>query len=137
MSKTIGLLIAICLLMSFEGCAQNKSKENSETKQTTYRRISAEEAKKMLDENPKAILLDVRTEGEYRDGHIPGAILLPVSDIQAKAAEMLPDKNALILVYCRSGHRAAIAAHQLTDMGYTNVYNMGGIIDWHYNTEKG
>jgi len=136
MSKTVGFIIAVCLLMGFEGCAQN-GKDNSGTKQTEYRRISADEAKKMLDANPKAILVDVRTEGEYKDGHIKGAILLPLADIQAKAAEVLPDKNALILVYCRSGQRATSAANQLIAMGYTNVYNMGGIINWNYSTEKG
>jgi rhodanese-related sulfurtransferase len=136
MSKTIGFLMAVCLLMAFEGCAQS-DKKNSETKKIEYRSISADEAKKMMDANPNAIILDVRSEGEYKDSHIKGAVLLPLDDIQAKAAEVLPDKNALILVYCFSGQRAASAMHQLTDMGYTNVYNIGGIRDWHYDTEKG
>ena len=134
MNKTFSILITICLLVAFEGCAQSG---NSEAKKTTYHKITAAEAKKIMDENPKALLLDVRTEAEYKEVHIPGAILLPVSDIGVKAAEMLPDKNALILVYCRSGRRATSAAILLVSMGYTNIYDFGGIIDWSYKTEKG
>ena len=136
MNKTVSFLIFICLIVAFEGCAQNGN-QNSETQKIEYHKISAEEAKKILDENPKAILLDVRTEAEYKEAHIPGAILLPVSDIKTKAADMLPDKNALILVYCRSGGRSANAAYQLIALGYTNVYDFGGIINWPYKTEKG
>jgi len=90
----------------------------------------------MLDANSGAILLDVRTEAEFRAQRIPGSILLPVNEVEAKAAAMLPDKNALILVYCRSGNRSRAAATKLISLGYTNVYDFGGIIEWPYATEK-
>ena len=134
MNKTIGFLIAVCLLMAFESCAQN-GKQNSETKKAEYHKISAEEAKKMLDENTNALLLDVRTEAEFNQSHIVGAISFPLSEIEAKAADRLPDKNALILVYCRSGKRSQAAANMLVSMGYTNVYDLGGINSWPYATE--
>jgi len=134
MNKTVSFLIAACLLMTFEGCAQN-GKQNSETKKAEYHKISAEEAKKMLDENASAILLDVRTPAEFNENHIVGAISFPLSEIEAKAADRLPDKNALILVYCRSGARSKVAANMLVSMGYTNVYDIGGINSWPYATE--
>ena len=101
-----------------------------------YRRISASEAKAILDANASAILLDVRTESEFRSQRIPGAILLPYDEIAAKAPAMLPDKNALILIYCRSGNRSRTAARALVSMGYTNTRDFGGIIDWPYATER-
>ena len=128
------LLIAVCLLVAFSGCGQSTGRE---TNKTEYRKISAEEAKKILDENAGAILLDVRTEAEFKDAHIRGAIQLPLNEIEKKAAEKLPDKNAVILVYCRSGVRSKTAANTLISMGYTNVYDIGGIIGWPYGTEKG
>jgi len=120
--------------MAFAGCAHNGT-QSSETKKPEYRKISAQEAKKMLDANPKAILLDVRTEAEYREKHIPGAILLPNNEIRSRAADVLPDRNALILVYCYSGGRSSGAALELVNMGYSNVYDFGGIINWPYATE--
>ena len=128
-------LLAVCLLISFAGCAQN-SKQDSETKKIEYRKISAAEAKKMLDENPNVLLLDVRTEAEFRERRIPGAILLPNNEVRTKAAEVLPDKDALILVYCQSGRRSVNAALTLISMGYTNVYDFGGITGWPYKTER-
>jgi len=128
------LLIAIGLLIAFAGCAQT-GKQDSKTKNAEYRKISAAEAKKMLDENPNATLLDVRTEAEFKEKHIPRALLLPLNEVENKAATVLPDKNALILVYCRSGRRSNTAANLLISMGYTNVYDMeGGIIAWPYET---
>jgi len=125
-------LIAVCLLVAFAGCAQNGGTQNSGTNNPEYRKISAQEAKKMLDANPNAILLDVRTEAEYQQKHIPGAILLPDYEVKSRAADVLPDKGALILVYCHSGGRSAGAAKALVGMGYTGVYDMGGIVNWPY-----
>src|SRR5215510_16152452 len=137
MKRIIGLLTVICLFMAFEGCAQN-GRQNQEIVKMEYRKLTAEEAKKMLDANPKIILLDVRTEAEHKEIRIPGSTLLPLSDIETKAAEVLPDKNAVILVYCRSGRRSEIAANKLISMGYAHVYDIaGGIIGWQYSTEKG
>jgi len=128
------ILIIVCLFIAFVGCGQNTQRE---TKNTEYRKISAEEAKKILDENPEIILLDVRTEAEYKEIRIPGSVLLPGNEIEDKAANRLPDKDALIIVYCRSGMRSNAAANKLISMGYTNVYDMGGIMSWPYETEKG
>ena len=107
--------------------------ENGE--KAVYTQISQEEAKKIMDSGEEHIILDVREQDEFDEGHIPGAILIPYTEIDAKAEEMLPDKDALILVYCRSGRRSKIASESLANLGYTNVKEFGGIIDWQYEVE--
>lgn len=97
-----------------------------------YESISASEAKALMDSETNYVILDVRTESEYASGHIPNAILIPDSEIKEKAESILKDKNQLILVYCRSGRRSKNAAKDLAKMGYTNVKEFGGIIDWPY-----
>ena len=98
-----------------------------------YLTLTAEEAKARLDEDDSVILLDVRTQAEFDEGHIPGAVCLPNEDITPDLP--LPfDKDAEVLVYCRSGRRSAEAAEKLADMGYENVADFGGIIDWPYET---
>ncbi|MBQ8215682.1 MAG: rhodanese-like domain-containing protein [Clostridia bacterium] len=82
------------------------------------------------------IVLDVREQSEYDEGHIENAVLLPYTEIDRRAEQVLPDKDALILVYCRSGRRSKIGAQSLADLGYTNVKEFGGIIDWQYGTVK-
>ena len=101
-----------------------------------YEQITAEEAKKIMDSGEEHIVLDTREQDEFDEGHIPGAILIPYTEIEIKAEELLPDKNAQILVYCRSGRRSKIAAESLAKLGYTNVKEFGGIIDWPYEVEK-
>ena len=101
-----------------------------------YQQITAEEAKKIMDSGEEHIILDTREQDEFDEGHIPGAMLIPYTEIENKAEEMLPDKNKLILVYCRSGRRSKIAAESLAKLGYTNVKEFGGIIDWPYEVEK-
>ena len=101
-----------------------------------YEQITAEEAKKIMDSGEEHIILDTREQDEFDEGHIPGAILIPYTEIENKAEEMLPDKDKLILVYCRSGRRSKIAAESLAKLGYTNVKEFGGIIDWPYEIEK-
>ena len=101
-----------------------------------YEQITAEEAKKIMDSGEDHIVLDTREQDEFDEGHIPGAILIPYTEIDNKAEEMLPDKDKLILVYCRSGRRSKIAAESLAKLGYTNVKEFGGIIDWPYEVEK-
>ena len=103
---------------------------------TMYQQITAEEAKKIMDSGEEHIILDTREQDEFDEGHIPGAILIPYTEIENKAEEMLPDKDKLILVYCRSGRRSKIAAEALSKLGYTNVKEFGGIIDWPYEVEK-
>ena len=101
-----------------------------------YEQITAEDAKKIMDSGEEHIILDTREQDEFDSGHIPGAILIPYTEIENKAEEMLPDKDKLILVYCRSGRRSKIAAESLSKLGYTNVKEFGGIIEWPYEIEK-
>lgn len=98
--------------------------------------IDAKAAKALMDENPEAVILDVRTQEEFAEGHIDGALLMPYTEIPALAEKQLPEKDALILVYCRSGRRSAIAAQSLVDLGYTQVKDFGGINDWPYDIVK-
>ena len=106
------------------------------TKQTqpAYVNISPEEAKRIMDSQNGYVILDVREQNEYDESYIPGAILIPHGQIKELAPSMLPDKDQLILVYCRSGRRSKIAAEALEEMGYTNIKEFGGIIDWPYET---
>lgn len=101
-----------------------------------YEQITADEAKKIMDSGEEYILLDVREQDEFDEGHIPGSILIPYTEIDRKAEEILSDKDKQILVYCRSGRRSKIASESLARLGYTNVKEFGGIIDWPYETEK-
>jgi rhodanese-related sulfurtransferase len=97
-----------------------------------YRKISAADAKARMDSGDELIILDVRTQEEFNAGHIAGAILVPNETIIDEQPELLPDLDAEILVYCRSGNRSGQAANKLLAMGYTNVLDFGGIIDWPY-----
>ena len=101
-----------------------------------YEQITAEEAKKIMYSGEEHIILDTREQDEFDEGHIPGAILIPYTEIENKAIELIPDRDKLILVYCRSGRRSKIAAEALSKLGYTNVKEFGGIIDWPYEVEK-
>lgn len=102
-----------------------------------YHSLTAQEAKNRLDSGDKLILLDVRTQQEYAESHIPGAICLPNESIGTEPPSELPDKDAEILIYCRSGRRSKEAANKLVALGYTQVYDFGGIIDWPYETIAG
>lgn len=103
-------------------------------KKSEYAAISPQEAKQRLDSEKNIILLDVRTREEFEQLHIPNALLVPLDTLEKEIASQLPDKNTTILVYCRSGRRSAIAAQMLADKGYASVYDLGGIIDWPYET---
>lgn len=113
-------------LAVFSGCMLRKKPSEAGHK------ITAQDAKEMMDNDETIIILDVRTEEEYKAGHIKGAILIPYTDINEKAEEVLTDYSATILLYCRSGRRSEIAAADLVKLGYTNVYDFGGINDWEY-----
>ena len=102
-----------------------------------YMQITQDEAKSLMDSEKDYIILDVRTIEEFNESHIDGAILIPDYEINEKAEEILKDKNQLILVYCRSGRRSKLASAQLAEMGYTDVKEFGGIIDWSYGTVSG
>ena len=129
MKKWILLLLAALLLTA---CGQDQEND----REAVYVNITAEEAKRIMDTETGYIILDVREQDEYDAGHIPEAILIPYTQIEEKANEMLPDKDQLILVYCRSGRRSKIAAEALVELGYTNIKEFGGIIDWPYEVEK-
>gem|GEM_PF-1128090 len=102
-----------------------------------YRKISAEQAKEMMGGGQEYILLDVRSREEWEQSRIDGSLLIPDTLIRERASDELPDKDALILIYCRSGRRSAAAAEVLVSLGYTNVYDFGGIISWPYETTSG
>ena len=106
-----------------------------EGEQIMYQQITPGEAKRIMDSGDEHIILDTREQDEFDAGHIPGAILIPYTEIENKAEEILPDKEAQILVYCRSGRRSKIASESLAQLGYTNVKEFGGIIDWPYEVE--
>ena len=128
MKKLVFLLLAVMLLTA---CGQDKENDQG----AVYVNITAEEAKQIMDTEEGYIILDVRTQEEYDQGHIPGAIVISHEGIAEKAKEVLTDKEQLILVYCRSGRRSKIAAEALVELGYTNIKEFGGIIDWPYEVE--
>ena len=129
MKNLLFLLLAVMLLTA---CGQTK--ENDQ--EAAYMNITAEEAKQIMESREGYIILDARTQEEYDQGHIPGAIVISHEEIMEKAEEVLTDKEQLILVYCRSGRRSKIAAEALVELGYTNIREFGGIIDWPYEVEK-
>ena len=128
MKKLIFLLLAVMVLTA---CGQEKENDQG----AVYENITAEEAKQIMDSEEGYIILDVRTQEEYDGGHIPGAIVISHEEIAEKAEEALTDKDQLILVYCRSGRRSKLAAEALVELGYTNIKEFGGIIDWPYEVE--
>ena len=132
MKRILVILVVIAIIIAGRGIMGNKE---TNTNDTTYKKISAEDAKVIMD-SEDVIILDVRTQEEYNGGHIENALLLPVTDIKDKADEILADKDAKILVYCRSGNRSAAASKELISMGYTNVYDFGGISSWPYDLVK-
>ena len=128
MKKLVFLLLAVMMLAA---CGQDKEND----REAVYVNITAEEAKQIMDSEEGYIILDVRTQEEYDQGHIPGAIVISHEEIAEKAEDVLTDKEQLILVYCRSGRRSKIAAEALVELGYTNIKEFGGIIDWPYEVE--
>ena len=124
-------IVIFLLLMLFltTGCAQKLDGDGMIGK-TTYIQIDQEKAKEMMAVNDGHVVVDVRRADEYVSGHIPGAILIPNESIGTEKPDQLPDKDQIILVYCRSGNRSKQAAQKLADMGYTNIYEFGGINTW-------
>ena len=126
--KRIAILLSSLLLL-LTGCGGNDA-------DSSYEQITQEAAKEMMD-TEEVIILDVREQDEYDSGHIPGAVLLPVGTIdEDTAAEVIPEKDATVLVYCRSGNRSKTASETLTGLGDTNIYEFGGINTWPYETES-
>ncbi|MDI9505739.1 MAG: rhodanese-like domain-containing protein [Bacillota bacterium] len=155
MKKILPLLLLLALLLALAGCksaaptppaapaaaepavetpaepaAPGPAAETPTPKADTYRRISMQEAVEMMEKETGYVILDVRTRQEYDSGHIPGAILIPNETIGTDELPELPDKDQLILVYCRSGNRSRQASDKLVKLGYTNVVEFGGINSW-------
>jgi rhodanese-related sulfurtransferase len=139
--KRAALAALLVLTLALTGCAgTDKTATEGATAQTekgTVTQIDAATAHERMSASDDYILLDVRTAEEYAEAHIEGAVLLTDSNIEAQAAEVLPDKNKVIYVYCRSGRRSAASSALLAEMGYTNVFDMGGIVNWTYGTVSG
>lgn len=144
-NKFKGLIILVIISLTlFSSCSENGNGENATTNTTEstinnalgYEQISGEEAKRLMDTETDYIIVDARTIEEFNEGHIEGAILIPEYEIADRAENELKNKDQLILVYCRSGRRSKIASQALVDLGYTNVKEFGGIIDWQYEIVK-
>ena len=121
MKKYIMILVSIIITMGLTGC---------EEQSMSYTQISMEEARSLMEEETDYIILDVRTEEEFAEKHIPNAVNIPNETIGSEILAELPDKNQLILVYCRSGNRSKQASEKLAALGYTKIYEFGGINDW-------
>ncbi len=120
------LLVAVVLT----SCSSNKQEANGDGTENSYRQISQDEAARMMEQDDGHVVVDVRRQDEYDAGHIPNAILIPNESIGTEQPEELPDLDQIILIYCRSGNRSKQAAQKLFDMGYTNIYEFGGINTW-------
>jgi phage shock protein E len=141
------MLVFICIGITACGTKGNAGTQNdnagsirvqaNSSVDSSYSNIKPEEAKNRLENEKDIILLDVRTQAEYAEKHIPNSVLIPVDVIEKEAPAKLTDKNESIFVYCRSGRRSVTASEALVKMGYTRVYNLGGIINWPYETESG
>lgn len=134
-------LASIVSLAGLTGCfgaaagSNGSNATNDSGSSASYQQVNAETAKKLMDTEDDYVILDARTQAEYDEGHIPGAILIPHDTVTTAAEDALPDKGQLILVYCRSGNRSKQASQALVDLGHTNVVEFGGINSWPYEVE--
>ncbi|MBQ6865019.1 MAG: rhodanese-like domain-containing protein [Clostridia bacterium] len=130
------LTLTFLLAATACGATDNEATAPNTAADVTYEQLSAEQAKEIMDSEQPYYLIDARTDAEFAEGHIAGAVVIPEYEIAQRAENEIADKDALILVYCRSGRRSKIAAEELIKLGYTNVKEFGGIIDWPYEIEK-
>ncbi len=130
------LILCITLLILLTGCGKEDSMKDAE-EQIDFQQISMQEGIELMESHTDYILLDVRRLDEFEEGHIPGAINIPNESIGTEEIAELPDKNQTIYVYCRSGNRSKQASQKLVELGYTNVIEFGGIIDYSGKIEKG
>lgn len=135
MKHLLFILVSGWLAVAAFGCGAASLSPRSDDK-TSFRHVSQEEARKIMQSETGYIILDVRTREEYDEGHIPGAICIPNEAIQKTPPVELPDRTQRILVYCRSGRRSKEAAQKLADLGYTNIVEIGGIANWHGDAAK-
>ena len=131
------LMFLVCMMI-LPGCSSEKKSTpvSSSDEKKSYTKISQDEAKKMMEKDDGHVIVDVRREDEFASGHIPGAVLIPNESIGTDKPAELPDPDQIILVYCRSGNRSAQASQKLADLGYTNVFDFGGIMTWTGEIEK-
>ena len=135
MKRIFFIFIAALFLFALTGCQAGTvqptaSASENDTAAASYRQVSTADAVALMEQEDNYILLDVRTQEEFDAGHIPGAICVPNESIGSEDIPELPDKDQLILVYCRSGRRSKEASQKLADLGYSNIVEFGGIIDW-------
>ena len=131
----LSLIMSAIIISACSKAVLPEQKEDTGTK-NSYTKISQDEAKKMMEKDDGHVIVDVRREDEFASGHIPGAILIPNESIGTEKPAELPDLDQIILVYCRSGNRSAQASQKLADLGYTNVFDFGGIMTWTGEIEK-
>ena len=140
MKNLIAIIVILVILVAIGIFLKNRNSSTEDNKvsvkEANIQYVSMNDIEKIMNENENYIILDVRTIEEYNDGHIPGAICIPNETIDENVVSKLPDKEQLILIYCRSGNRSKQAANKLKDLGYTNLIEFGGIIDWKGEIEK-
>lgn len=135
MKKIILIIIILTIIIIGVVCIMNRKERNIENK-VIIKHVSMNDIVQIMEENENYIILDVRTQAEYNQGHIPNAICIPNETIDENVVNKLPDKNQMILVYCRSGNRSKQAAEKLKKLGYTDLIEFGGIIDWKGEIER-
>ena len=127
--RIVSIFAALVFLIVISGCS-------AEEKGSVYMNIAPEKANEMMNELEEFVLLDVRSKEEFSEGHIPGAMVIPHEEISERAEAEIPEKDVPVFVYCRSGRRSKIAAEELVSLGYSEIYEFGGIGDWPYEIEK-
>ena len=135
MKKIILIIIIVIIIIIGVVCIMNRKEKNIEN-EVIIKHVSMNDIVQIMEENENYIILDVRTQAEYNQGHIPNAICIPNETIDENVVNKLPDKNQMILVYCRSGNRSKQAAEKLKKLGYTDLIEFGGIIDWKGEIER-
>ena len=133
--RITALLLTVCLIL-LGGCGFKGQIMDGDGMVNSYKQITQEKAKEMMKYDDGHLIVDVRRPDEYAEGHIPGAINVPNEEIVNVPPAALPDMKQILLIYCRSGRRSKEAAQKLFDMGYRNVYEFGGIVDWDGEIEK-
>ena len=137
-SFSFALVSSLLLFSCSNGASETEQTvtDMKSEKPISYEQITQEKAKELMETQTDYVIIDARTDEEFAQGHIEGAVLIPEYEIEQKAPQIIPDKDTLILVYCRSGRRSKIASEELVKLGYTNVKEFGGIIDWKYEIVK-
>ena len=136
MKNAIYIIIAIIIILTIGGIIMLNTNEPEQNNEPSIRYVSMNDIVEIMEQNENYIILDVRTIEEYNEGHIPNAICIPNETIDESVTEKLTDKNQLILIYCRSGNRSKQATEKLKNLGYTNLVEFGGIMDWNGEIEK-